>query len=117
MFSHTSAILLGSLSHRAPLTPFIRRFASKKDIKIATKITDLYTNEEPKPDAKQRSQDIKRKIRYVYYDPTLVQRIAILKARFFATGWMYAVTAILAYLALRSIYWCQDRFLKDRFGI
>ncbi|KAG6439939.1 putative integral membrane protein [Babesia bovis T2Bo] len=56
-------------------------------------------------------------IRYLYYDPTLSQKIAIWKAKFFATGWIWVATAISTYIALNGLHYANRHFEKGRYNI
>ncbi|GIX66281.1 mitogen-activated protein kinase kinase kinase 12 [Babesia caballi] len=97
-----------------------RRFR-RRNVRIIEKVTQEYENAAheavPPPPEESATERRKRMIRYVYYDPTLSQKLAIMKARFFATGWIWAATAVATYVAVSALYIANRHFEKGRYCI
>ncbi|CDR95927.1 hypothetical protein BBBOND_0210770 [Babesia bigemina] len=115
-------MLLNTFRGRAPLLAIreARRFR-RQPVKLIEKVTEEYEkagieSTAPKPD-ESATERRKRMIRYVYYDPTLSQKLAIMKARFLATGWIWVVTALTTYTALNALYFANKHFEKGRYCI
>lgn len=93
----------------------------RQDVRIIEKVTEEYEKTPPealRSTPNEFSSDKRRRmIRYVYYNPTFAQRLAILKARFFATGWIWAATALTTYIAVNALYAANRHFEKGRYCI
>ncbi|EAN33566.1 putative integral membrane protein [Theileria parva strain Muguga] len=112
---------LGVLSGKNLCLGFQRRgVKSFRDVEFISKVTDEYQKifEDPSPNTKrERDERRKQAFKYVYYNPTFLQRLLILKARFFATGWIHLLTAVLTYSGVKFMFWLEKYTNKDRYYI
>ncbi|KAK1934728.1 hypothetical protein X943_000528 [Babesia divergens] len=92
-----------------------------QNVRIIDKVTREYAITPPEvlksPPNETVSEKKKRLIRYVFYDPTLAQKLAIMKARFFATGWIWVVTGLITYMAAIGLNVANKHFEKGRYCI
>uniref|UniRef100_A0A3B0MTX0 Uncharacterized protein n=1 Tax=Theileria annulata TaxID=5874 RepID=A0A3B0MTX0_THEAN len=98
----------------------VRGVKSLKDVEFISKVTDEYQKRfEDSDSSAKREKDERRKqtIKYVYYNPTFLQKLLIARARFFATGWIYLLTAILTYSGVKFMFWFDKYSHKNRYYI